>query len=111
MIRWLSDHVKTPKPLNTNSKEEVAKLKKEIEALQEEVKDLEQKTGCTEKQGDGDPEEEEEKEEDDDEDCPDDMPPPPGYASKGPRASVSAEAYGAWNKQKEYPPVVHAKPP
>jgi len=54
-------------------------------------------------------EEEEEEEEDDDDDVVDEMPEPPAYKSKGPRSSVSAEAYGAWNKKEEFTPPVYEK--
>ena len=47
----------------------------------------------------------EEEEEDDEEDVVDDMPAiPKHYATKGPRQSVSAEAYGVWNQKKEFTP-------
>lgn len=105
MINWLSDHSKAPKATEgTTSKEDVESLKKEIEALQAEVKELEAKTGT----GDDEANAEDEDEEDNDDDV-EDLPPPPNYAQKGPRASVSAEAYGAWNKAKEYTPVVNPK--
>jgi len=52
-------------------------------------------------------EEEEEEEEDDAED---ELPePPPAYLNKGARSSVSAEAYGAWNKKEDFTPPVHEK--
>jgi len=35
--------------------------------------------------------------------------PPPPPVSKGPRSSVSAEAYGAWNQKKAFTPPVHEK--
>lgn len=54
------------------------------------------------------PVEEEEEEEDDDDDVVDELPPPDAY-KPGQRASVSAEAYGEWNKKKEFVPVVHEK--
>lgn len=105
MINWLSDHSKAPKATEgATSKEDVESLKKEIEALQAEVKELEAKTGT----GDDEANAEDEDEEDNDDDV-EDLPPPPNYAQKGPRASVSAEAYGAWNKAKEYTPVVNPK--
>mmetsp|Transcript_122479 Transcript_122479/g.280720 ORF Transcript_122479/g.280720 Transcript_122479/m.280720 type:complete len:341 (+) Transcript_122479:94-1116(+) len=36
---------------------------------------------------------------DDDDDYVDELPPPASYLKKGPRSSVSAEAYGAWNQK------------
>lgn len=50
------------------------------------------------------PEAEEESEAEDDE-------PPPEVVQKRPRTSVSAEAFGDWNKKKEFVPVVYAKRP
>merc|ERR1712216_1084988 len=52
---------------------------------------------------------EDEEEEEDDDDVVDEMPEPPAYKSKGPRSSVSAEAYGAWNKKEEFTPPVYEK--
>merc|ERR1719424_2460157 len=46
--------------------------------------------------------------EDDDDDVVEDMPPPASY-TKGPRQSVSAEAYGAWNTKKEFIAPVYEK--
>jgi len=81
MITWLSQKTQAPSP-------EAEQLRLRINALQQEVKELEQKVG-------GD-----ESEEDDDDDVVDEMPPPP--VNKGPRSSVSAEAYGKWNQKKEF---------
>mmetsp|Transcript_72893 Transcript_72893/g.156130 ORF Transcript_72893/g.156130 Transcript_72893/m.156130 type:complete len:449 (-) Transcript_72893:55-1401(-) len=55
-------------------------------------------------------EEEDDEEEEEEEDDTEDIAPPPAHLlKKGPRASVSAEAYGAWNQQKEYQAPVYAK--
>merc|ERR1719331_2925721 len=56
-------------------------------------------------------EKEEEEEEEDDDDCdelPENFKKPEGQMS-GARASVSAEAYGAWNQKKAFTPPVHDK--
>merc|ERR1719453_125222 len=55
-------------------------------------------------------EEEEEEEEEDDEldEIPESMKKPEGQM-KGPRSSVSAEAYGAWNQKKAFTPPSHPK--
>lgn len=59
--------------------------------------------------GEGDKGGEEESEEEDyDDDMPDDFI-PPAVVSRGPRASVSAEAYGQWNKVKAFTPPQHPK--
>jgi len=50
-----------------------------------------------------------EEEDDDDDDAPDDFAPPPAYMQQKQRASVSAEAYGSWNKVKDFVPPVHPK--
>lgn len=52
--------------------------------------------------------EDESEEEDDDDDIVDDLPPPPQNLGKM-RTSVSAEAYGAWNKKEEFTPPVFEK--
>mmetsp|Transcript_70718 Transcript_70718/g.160622 ORF Transcript_70718/g.160622 Transcript_70718/m.160622 type:complete len:453 (-) Transcript_70718:125-1483(-) len=53
-------------------------------------------------------EDEDEEEEDDDDDCPDVMPEPPKM-NRGPRQSVSAEAYGHWNKKGDFTAPVYEK--
>eukprot|EP00746_Dinoflagellata_sp_MGD_P128893 gnl/MRDRNA2_/MRDRNA2_63180_c0_seq1.p1 gnl/MRDRNA2_/MRDRNA2_63180_c0~~gnl/MRDRNA2_/MRDRNA2_63180_c0_seq1.p1 ORF type:complete len:345 (-),score=87.64 gnl/MRDRNA2_/MRDRNA2_63180_c0_seq1:288-1322(-) len=56
-----------------------------------------------------DPDEEEE-EDDNDDDYVDELPPAPAsYHTKGQRSSVSAEAYGAWNKKGNFTAPVHPK--
>mmetsp|Transcript_53549 Transcript_53549/g.148886 ORF Transcript_53549/g.148886 Transcript_53549/m.148886 type:complete len:321 (+) Transcript_53549:90-1052(+) len=59
----------------------------------------------------GEPERENDtEEEDEDDDVLEDMPPPSSYSNRGQRASVSAEAYGAWNQQGvAFVPPVHSK--
>jgi len=109
MIKWLSEHAKTPDARAlTEGVNELQELKAELEKLQAEVKSLEAEVG--EKgggdKGKDDDASEEEEEEDDTEDI---APPPAHLLKKGPRASVSAEAYGAWNQQKEYQAPVYAK--
>eukprot|EP00397_Hematodinium_sp_SG-2012_P023552 GEMP01024477.1.p1 GENE.GEMP01024477.1~~GEMP01024477.1.p1 ORF type:complete len:431 (+),score=99.77 GEMP01024477.1:150-1442(+) len=126
MIKWLSEQSAD----KATSSHEVEKLQKEIERLklkqQELLKDLNVTTEAkdaaaapasgapagsaaeapaapTDAQGKAEPAEEEDEDEDeeadDDDDVDDDMPPPSSY-NKGPRWSVSAEAYGDWNKSK-----------
>jgi len=118
MIKWLSEHAKTPAAAGlasaaalTEGVSELSELKSELDRLQEEVKQLESEVGDAapdKKAGNADDEEEEEEDEDDD--CVDDMPPPPAaYLKAGPRTSVSAEAYGAWNVVKEFTAPVYAK--
>lgn len=79
---------------------ENAKLRNELEQLGAR---LAEKSEFLEK----DKKDEEEEEDDDDDDVVDEMPPPP--VSKGPRSSVSAEAYGAWNKKTNFTPPVYQK--
>merc|ERR1712007_273121 len=74
------------------------------EALSEETPT---KTSVT--TADNSEEEEEEDDEEDDADGDDPAPPPSTYMKKGPRASVSAEAYGQWNQLKAFTPPVHEK--
>jgi len=56
-------------------------------------------------------EDEEEEEEEDDDDAPDEPPPLPPNMKRGPRQSVSAEAYGQWNKKAEFAAPVYEKTP
>mmetsp|Transcript_81236 Transcript_81236/g.252131 ORF Transcript_81236/g.252131 Transcript_81236/m.252131 type:complete len:405 (+) Transcript_81236:53-1267(+) len=110
MIKWLSEHAKTPAAAAlTEGVNELGELKAELEKLQAEVKQLAAEVG-----EDGEPtrkaDEEEEESEEEDEDGEDLPPAPPAsYMTRGPRASVSAEAYGQWNQVKAFVPPVHAK--
>lgn len=110
MIKWLSEHAKTPHAATlTEGVNELSELKAELELLQEEVKQLAEEVGeGTEKAARGDDDDDEDEDEDDDVDD-DAMAPPASYLRTGPRASVSAEAYGKWNQVKAFEPVVHAK--
>lgn len=127
MISWLAKATKAEAPA-TDSGAEASKLREENEAIKNEIKELEAQLagrgGAASASGGGDApggdtaeqqrevqadnEEEEEEEEDDDDDAPD-MPDPPPNFNRGQRASVSAEAYGAWNTLKEFKPPVHPK--
>jgi cAMP-dependent protein kinase regulator len=82
---------------------EIEKVKADIARLKQYKAELMSKIGMSPAP---DPEDEEE---DDDDDVVEDMPPPPNYAQKGPRSSVSAEAYGQWNQKKEFTPPVYPK--
>jgi len=98
MIKWLSDQAGLPP---TASSAEFEELQKELGFWENRVKDLEARVVDPKdmKPADVDPDEDEEEDDDDDEA---DMPPPPAsYMNKGQRSSVSAEAYGAWNKMED----------
>merc|ERR1719356_498303 len=60
------------------------------------------RTSSKKKSEDAGEADDESEEEEDDPDAPDEMPPPPPPGSRGPRQSVSAEAYGAFNQRKAY---------
>jgi len=116
MIKWLSEHAKTPAAAAlTEGVNELNELKSELEQLQEEVRQLAEEVGeeASGKVAKAEEDEEEEEEEDDDEDDDgaEELPPapPPNYMTRGPRASVSAEAYGMWNQVKAFEPPVHPK--
>lgn len=101
MIGWLADQVQAPQADKVDRGAEIARLQSEIAVLQGDIKELEESTGVLENY-------DAEEEEDDDDDM-EDLPPPPTYGQKGPRASVSAEAYGKWNQKKAFTPPVHPK--
>eukprot|EP00405_Crypthecodinium_cohnii_P011866 CAMPEP_0206435200 /NCGR_PEP_ID=MMETSP0324_2-20121206/9687_1 /ASSEMBLY_ACC=CAM_ASM_000836 /TAXON_ID=2866 /ORGANISM="Crypthecodinium cohnii, Strain Seligo" /LENGTH=485 /DNA_ID=CAMNT_0053902011 /DNA_START=72 /DNA_END=1529 /DNA_ORIENTATION=+ len=96
-------------------KEEAKEEKKEDKADEgkraesKERKESKESKGEKEEKKDEDEEEEDEEEEDDDDDVVDAAPPPAAYLNRGPRSSVSAEAYGDWNKVKAFTPPVHEK--
>mmetsp|Transcript_83832 Transcript_83832/g.166333 ORF Transcript_83832/g.166333 Transcript_83832/m.166333 type:complete len:405 (+) Transcript_83832:73-1287(+) len=110
MIKWLSEHAKSPAAAAlTEGVKEVSELKAELEQLQEEVMKLEENLGDEAMEKTGKDEEEEEESDEDEDDGPGEMLPPRDYLSRGPRASVSAEAYGQWNQAQAFEPPVHPK--
>lgn len=105
MINWLSEQAGGPA-----KSAEYADLEQQVRFWERRVAELQETLGQLKKADAEKKEDEEEEEEDDDEDEEDEMPPPPAnYASRGPRASVSAEAYGAWNKMEPFSPPVYQK--
>jgi len=115
MVRWLAEHSKKGKDaLHSLAVGEAERLRNEIRELQEEIKTLADKATAAGGGGATPKDEEEisemgdsEEEEDDADDEP--PPPPPSYYKKGARASVSAEAYGAFNQKKAFEPPVYPK--
>lgn len=104
MIKWLSQNSKTPAAAAfTEGVNVLSELKVEMEKLQEEVKDLEKQVQTKYGNGIQNLEETEEEEE------VDELEPPPAYLKKGPRNSVSAEAYGQFNPEKVFVPPVYPK--
>eukprot|EP00933_Yihiella_yeosuensis_P070440 TRINITY_DN78546_c0_g1_i1.p1 TRINITY_DN78546_c0_g1~~TRINITY_DN78546_c0_g1_i1.p1 ORF type:complete len:410 (-),score=116.09 TRINITY_DN78546_c0_g1_i1:46-1275(-) len=116
MIKWLSQNSKTPAAAAlTEGVTVLSGLKSELEKLQEDVKNLEmevdKKAGPLKATKREIIKDDESEEEEDDEDDGDDLPPPPppSYMNRGPRASVSAEAYGAFNQMKQFTAPVYPK--
>ncbi len=91
--------------------------RQQLEFLNEEVKRLEQileeqkkkKPQVEETKSQGDIGSENETDEDEDDDYIDDLPQKLKNKAKGPRSSVSAEAFGVWNKKEDFKPKVIAK--
>ncbi|EEQ97408.1 cAMP-dependent protein kinase regulatory subunit, putative [Perkinsus marinus ATCC 50983] len=130
MIQWLSDYSHTPAPAGIqgaaeSSSAEVTRLQSEVDSLRAYVKQLESKQAeleaaaskslpcapSTTTKGEEDSADEDSSDEDDEEDVVDELPPvPANYHRRGPRASVSAEAYGDWNKKRtDFVAPVHPK--
>lgn len=134
MLKWLCEQTKNPegggddaqRGTSTSTAEEVASVRAEIEKLKARKAELlDLKAGGSKGgdkldegklEGDGKStkstkadDDEEEEEEDDDEDAPDVMPALPAHMNRGQRQSVSAEAYGAWNKKEDFVAPVYAK--
>lgn len=107
MIEWLRRRggVTQGASGKVGMKAQNSNLKKELQGMQDFVEGAASAVGEASKKNKDDASDEEEEEDDDD--APDDMPPPP--VSRGPRASVSAEAYGNWNKVKAFTPPEHPK--
>jgi cAMP-dependent protein kinase regulator len=105
MIQWLGDQ--SGLPVAGKSKkdqiQEYEELKQELTFWKGKLDELEEvvakeKLSAAPEKEEAD-EAAEEEEEDDDDDVVDDLPPPSAVVgAKGPRTSVSAEAYGVWNK-------------
>jgi len=117
MLKWLCEQTKTIDASegqrgSSSTTDEIAELRKGIEALKERKAELEAKKASsrTDSKADAQPpemksdkstkvdEEEDDEEDEDDDEGPDEIPEPPKM-NRGPRQSVSAEAYGMWNKK------------
>lgn len=107
MIGWLS---KRDGAEAKDLEHENEKLKEEVKNLVSSLKEAGGMLANLSK-GDAEQEEEEDDEEEDDDDEPDELPEHilKMKQQKGARQSVSAEAYGAWNKKREFTPKVIAK--
>ncbi|CAD7954549.1 unnamed protein product [Amoebophrya sp. A25] len=112
MLEWL----RTKKGIQMDAdevekmKEENEKLKAELKTLSATLKDCSGMLATLTKTNGDAKELSEDEEDDDDDDAPEEL--PEHFLKKvktGPRQSVSAEAYGAWNKKKEFTPKVIVK--
>jgi len=128
MLKWLCDQTKSLEggaaQSGGSSAEEIESMRSEINKLKERrtqllaMRDGTKAADNKSAGGDGDNKskstkagDDDESEEEDDDDAPEFMPPLPA-ASRGPRQSVSAEAYGDWNvKQTDFVAPVYAKEP
>eukprot|EP00747_Dinoflagellata_sp_TGD_P162136 gnl/TRDRNA2_/TRDRNA2_179391_c0_seq1.p1 gnl/TRDRNA2_/TRDRNA2_179391_c0~~gnl/TRDRNA2_/TRDRNA2_179391_c0_seq1.p1 ORF type:complete len:434 (+),score=118.76 gnl/TRDRNA2_/TRDRNA2_179391_c0_seq1:70-1302(+) len=112
MIQWLRKRSGITMPKHFSAQSYNAHLKKELKAQASFVADCGAATGKADsrKASKDKKEDEESEEEDDDEDAPDidAMAPPPGFSQRQ-RQSVSAEAYGVWNKATAFTAPVHPK--
>ena len=83
-------------------KQQIAELEEKIEAQRK----AEGATSASSKEKDGPQGSEDETDEDDEDDYCDSLPVPVANKFKGPRASVSAEAFGIWNQKGSFKPKV-----
>lgn len=86
----------------------------ELENLKREAKQLEQQLADKQEASDSDKSERslgshEDTDEDEEDDYLDDLPEQKTAKPKAPRASVSAEAFGAWNQRKDFKPKFYQK--
>jgi cAMP-dependent protein kinase regulator len=119
MIQWLGDQSCLPVQgqVSAQDQQEYDQLKTELDFWKGKLKELEEvvqkeKSKPTEGEADEEADPEADEDEEDDEDVVDDMPSPEEVlkAKKGPRTSVSAEAYGVFNKMDtEYKAPVYEK--
>jgi len=117
MLKWLCEQNKTldgQDRVGGAQAEEIEAVRVEIKRLKEEKAELERnKSNKADvkasgiKQDDSNPDDDDDEEEEDDDDEEVDLPPPP--KNRGPRQSVSAEAYGQWNVKKEFVAPVYEK--
>eukprot|EP00928_Gymnodinium_smaydae_P061213 TRINITY_DN4534_c1_g2_i1.p1 TRINITY_DN4534_c1_g2~~TRINITY_DN4534_c1_g2_i1.p1 ORF type:complete len:467 (-),score=134.29 TRINITY_DN4534_c1_g2_i1:257-1525(-) len=114
MLKWLCEQTKSPDN-DDQGREEIQKVRDEISRLQARRTDLLAiKADCGRNDLKSDrstkaDDDEEEEEEDDDDDTADVLPDPPKNYNRGPRQSVSAEAYGNWNVKGEFVAPVYEK--
>jgi len=113
MIKWLSEQADIP---SSTHSAEYQELQEDIRRGEARVEELRKKVGKLPEKGAkalaqrGEIVDEEEDESEGEESEGEDLPPPPkNYKSKGPRSSVSAEAYGAWNQMQPFTPPVFDK--
>lgn len=124
MLKWLCEQTKSG---DVGESQRGGSTAEEIEAVRNEIKKLKErrdqllaakgggKEDDSKRAAEGDSksaaktgdDDEDEEEEDDDDDAPDMPMPPP--VNRGPRQSVSAEAYGAWNQKSDFTAPVYPK--
>mmetsp|Transcript_76412 Transcript_76412/g.212261 ORF Transcript_76412/g.212261 Transcript_76412/m.212261 type:complete len:377 (+) Transcript_76412:137-1267(+) len=103
MIKWLRTRRGIPHSTSPTLAEINKALRHELQTLQDFVQEA-AAAGCASSATAAADSEEEDEDDEEEIDLP--LPPP---QSRGPRQSVSAEAYGAWNPQKVFEPPVHEK--
>jgi len=129
MLKWLCEQTKSLDAAAdqgqraSSTAEEIETVRKEIQKLKDRRAELQARRAGSKEKPKVDPkadlrsdrstkadeEEEEEEEEDDDEEG--ELMPEPPKMNRGPRQSVSAEAYGMWNKKTEFVAPVYEKTP
>jgi len=125
MLKWLCEQTKSLDATDQgsgDSRQRTGTTADEIVAVREEIRKLTERKAelLALKRGGGArgdaksdkstkaDDDEEEDEDDDDDEAPDMMPPPPAYF-RGARQSVSAEAYGDWNRKAAFVAPVYEK--
>mmetsp|Transcript_19134 Transcript_19134/g.45066 ORF Transcript_19134/g.45066 Transcript_19134/m.45066 type:complete len:449 (-) Transcript_19134:80-1426(-) len=135
MLKWLCEQTKSLDAPDQGGQRSASSTAEEIETVTREIKKLKERKAellalksageasraeaedrsksdradlKSDKSTKADEDEDEEEEEEDDDDAPDVMPEPPNMALRQ-RQSVSAEAYGMWNKKTEFKAPVYEK--
>lgn len=102
MINWLKDNHGNRASIHANERFELEHLRKEVPKLREKISELNEGEGMDDERGselDSDP--------DDEDDYVDDLPEPSTNEGKPKqRSSVSAEAFGVFNKKEDFTPIV-----
>lgn len=112
MLKWLCEQTKSPDGQDRtggSATEEVESIRSQIKRLKAHKEELEAMDAKSDRSTKADEEDNDESEDDMDDDAVEIAFCDPSKMNRGPRQSVSAEAYGDWNKCSDFKPPVYKK--